>query len=119
MTIVDLHMRAELSAYDQEGFKDRSQAAEIGALRAVDLADDAKTLTNRMPDLLILDEPTSEMDARGEHMIFRALREMAPGRITLVVTHRLDRIREEGTFDELVNTDGSLLGELYALSQDR
>ncbi|MGW9133191.1 hypothetical protein [Streptomyces sp. NPDC055681] len=57
---------------------------------------------------------------------------MAPGRITLVVTHRLDnvrmadrilvldrgRIREEGTFDQLAYGDG-LFSELYALSQDR
>lgn len=81
----------------------------------------------------MLDEPTSEMDARGEHLIFRKLRAMAPDRITVVVTHRLDnvrmadrvivldrgRIREEGTFDALVATEGSLLGELYALAQDR
>ncbi|WP_406396077.1 ABC transporter ATP-binding protein [Streptomyces sp. NBC_00887] len=87
----------------------------------------------RAPAVLVLDEPTSEMDARGEHLIFRKLREMAPDRITVVVTHRLDnvrmadriivldhgRIREEGTFDALVTTEGSLLGELYALSQDR
>ncbi|WP_240529859.1 ATP-binding cassette domain-containing protein [Streptomyces mangrovisoli] len=87
----------------------------------------------REPAVLVLDEPTSEMDARGEHLIFRKLREMAPDRITVVVTHRLDNvrmadrvivlekglIREEGTFDALVTTEGSLLGELYALSQDR
>lgn len=87
----------------------------------------------REPAVLILDEPTSEMDARGEHTIFRELRAMAPDRITVVVTHRLDnvrmadrilvlddgRIREEGTFDELVTREGSLLRELYALSQDR
>ncbi|MEU6273280.1 hypothetical protein ABZ871_12875 [Streptomyces populi] len=29
------------------------------------------------------------------------------------------RVREEGTFDALVATEGSLLGELYALAQDR
>ncbi|MEU0395573.1 hypothetical protein ABZ208_22855 [Streptomyces sp. NPDC006208] len=29
------------------------------------------------------------------------------------------RIREQGTYDELVGSEGSLLGELYALSQDR
>ncbi|WUG05534.1 ABC transporter ATP-binding protein/permease (plasmid) [Streptomyces sp. NBC_00467] len=87
----------------------------------------------REPAVLVLDEPTSEMDARGEHLIFRKLREMAPDRITVVVTHRLDnvrmadrvivldqgRIREEGTFDALIATDGSLLGELYELAQDR
>ncbi len=87
----------------------------------------------RRPGFLILDEPTSEMDARGEHQIFNALREMAPDRITLVVTHRLEnvrmadrilvldkgRIREEGSFDQLVRAEGGLFSELYALSQDR
>lgn len=87
----------------------------------------------REPAVLVLDEPTSEMDARGEHTIFRELREMAPDRITIVVTHRLDnvrmadrvivldqgRIREQGRFEDLVATEGSLLGELHALAQDR
>ncbi|MCX4682163.1 ABC transporter ATP-binding protein/permease [Streptomyces sp. NBC_01433] len=87
----------------------------------------------REPAVLVLDEPTSEMDARGEHQIFRELRAMAPDRITVVVTHRLDNVRmadrvivldqgtvrEQGSFDELVATEGSLLGELYALAQDR
>ncbi|MFJ3306890.1 ATP-binding cassette domain-containing protein [Streptomyces sp. NPDC086549] len=87
----------------------------------------------REPAVLVLDEPTSEMDARGEHQIFRELRAMAPGRITIVVTHRLDnvkmadrvivldggRIREQGRFEDLIATEGSLLGELHALSQDR
>ena len=87
----------------------------------------------REPAVLVLDEPTSEMDARGEHQIFRELRAMAPDRITVVVTHRLDNVRmadriivldqgtvrEQGAFDDLVATEGSLLGELYALSQDR
>ncbi|MFM9705560.1 hypothetical protein [Streptomyces galilaeus] len=73
------------------------------------------------------------MDARGEHQIFRELRATAPDRITVVVTHRLDNvrmadrvivldqgtIREHGSFDDLIATEGSLLGELYALAQDR
>jgi ABC-type multidrug transport system fused ATPase/permease subunit len=73
------------------------------------------------------------MDARGEHRIFRELRAMAPDRITVVVTHRLDNVRmadrvivldqgtvrEQGSFDDLVATEGSLLGELYALAKDR
>lgn len=87
----------------------------------------------RDPAVLVLDEPTSEMDARGEHTVFRELRESAANRITVVVTHRLDnvkmadrivvldqgRIREQGTFEALLATEGSLLSELYALSQDR
>ncbi|MGI5336282.1 ABC transporter ATP-binding protein [Streptomyces sp. CA-181903] len=86
----------------------------------------------RRPPVLILDEPTSELDARGEHMIFQALKDMAKDRITIVVTHRLDntriadrivvmehgRITEQGPFDRLV-TAGGLFQELYALSQDR
>lgn len=76
--------------------------------------------------------PKHTMDARGEHQILSAPREMTPGRITLVVTHRLDnvrmadrirvldrgRIREEGTIDQLAH-EGGLFAELYALSQDR
>lgn len=87
----------------------------------------------REPAVLVLDEPTSEMDARGEHQIFRELRAMASDRITVVVTHRLDNVRmadrvivldqgavrEQGSFDELVSTEGTLLAELYALAQDR
>ncbi|MER7810188.1 hypothetical protein [Streptomyces sp900116325] len=81
------------------------------------------------PDICL---PQRTMDARGEHHIFTALREMAAARITLVVTHHLDnvrmadrtlaldrgRIREEGTFDQLAYGDG-LFAEPYALSQDR
>ncbi|MEU2779812.1 hypothetical protein ABZ646_45110 [Streptomyces sp. NPDC007162] len=87
----------------------------------------------RQPAVLVLDEPTSEMDARGEHRIFRELRAMAPGRITVVVTHRLDNVRvadrvialdrgavrEQGSFDDLVAMEGRPPGELYALARDR
>lgn len=71
------------------------------------------------------------MDPRGEHQIFHQLRHQRDDRITVVVTHRLDnvrladriivlengRIREQGTFSELIATERSLLSELYA--QDR
>ncbi|WP_424154027.1 ABC transporter ATP-binding protein [Streptomyces cinnamoneus] len=86
----------------------------------------------RQPAVLVLDEPTSEMDARGEHQIFTELKKMAAHRITVVVTHRLDntriadrivvmqdgRITEQGTFDQLVHS-GGLFQELYELSEDR
>lgn len=86
----------------------------------------------RQPALLVLDEPTSEMDARGEHQIFTELKKVARDRITVVVTHRLDntriadrivvmehgRVTEQGPFDQLV-TAGGLFQELYELSHDR
>ncbi|MEV6548293.1 ATP-binding cassette domain-containing protein [Streptomyces sp. NPDC051597] len=86
----------------------------------------------RRPPVLILDEPTSEMDARGEHRMFTALKGMARDRITIVVTHRIEntrmadrivvmergRITEQGTYEDLLHA-GGLFSELHALSQDR
>ncbi|GAB2963865.1 ABC transporter ATP-binding protein [Streptomyces pseudoechinosporeus] len=86
----------------------------------------------RRPSLLILDEPTSQMDPRGEHAIFEEIKAIAGDRITIVVTHRLEntkvadhivvmdqgRITEQGGYEELVHADGTF-AELLALSQDR
>lgn len=44
----------------------------------------------RRPGLLILDEPTSQMDPRGEHQIVEQIKDIAADRITIVVTHRLE-----------------------------
>ncbi|WP_405497016.1 ATP-binding cassette domain-containing protein [Streptomyces sp. NBC_00096] len=87
---------------------------------------------HRRPRLLIMDEPTSAMDARGEHQIFTGLRETKDERITLIVTHRMEncrladrivvlgkgRVIETGTFAELTALGGTF-AELYGLSQDR
>ncbi|MEU9395979.1 ATP-binding cassette domain-containing protein [Streptomyces sp. NPDC048324] len=86
----------------------------------------------RRPGLLILDEPTSQMDPRGEHQIFEQIKAIAADRITIVVTHRLEntqvadriivmehgRISEQGTYEELA-AGGGLFAELLALSHDR
>ncbi|MEU6578886.1 ATP-binding cassette domain-containing protein [Streptomyces sp. NPDC046805] len=86
----------------------------------------------RRPELLILDEPTSQMDPRGEHQIFERIKAIAADRITIVVTHRLEntkvadhivvmeegRITEQGQYDDLVHAGGTF-AELLALSQDR
>ncbi|MFE7310408.1 ABC transporter ATP-binding protein, partial [Streptomyces sp. NPDC057546] len=86
----------------------------------------------RRPSLLILDEPTSQMDPRGEHGIFERIKAIAGDRITVVVTHRLEntriadhivvmehgRITEQGRYEDLVNAAGTF-AELLELSQDR
>ncbi|MYS75095.1 ATP-binding cassette domain-containing protein, partial [Streptomyces sp. SID5926] len=86
----------------------------------------------RRPGLLILDEPTSQMDPRGEHRIFERIKAIAAERITIVVTHRLEntriadhivvmehgRITEQGRYDDLVNA-GGVFAELLELSRDR
>ncbi|MET9347756.1 ATP-binding cassette domain-containing protein [Streptomyces termitum] len=82
----------------------------------------------RRPGLLVMDEPTSAMDARGEHQVIEQLREGRKDRITIIVTHRLDDcreadrilvvdkglVREDGTFEELAYAGGPFL-ELYEL----
>ncbi|SFX60153.1 ABC transporter ATP-binding protein/permease [Streptomyces atratus] len=86
----------------------------------------------RRPSLLILDEPTSQMDPRGEHGIFERIKAIAGDRITVVVTHRLEntriadhivvmehgRITEQGRYEDLVHAGGTF-AELLELSQDR
>jgi ATP-binding cassette, subfamily B, multidrug efflux pump len=72
------------------------------------------------PQVLVLDEATSSVDAELEAQIDRALAELMAGRTSLVIAHRLstvqnaDRIlvmhrgevREQGTHAELLRHDG-------------
>ena len=59
------------------------------------------------PPILILDEATSALDTQTEREIQRSLTELAEGRTTLVIAHRLATIRNA---DEVyvVGTDGGL-----------
>ena len=68
--------------------------------------------------LLILDEPTSSLDAISEEIVFSALRSLRAGRTTIVIAHRLSTVRDadrilvldggriaaEGRHDELLKT---------------
>jgi ATP-binding cassette subfamily B protein len=43
----------------------------------------------RPPGPLVLDEPTADLDPRAECRIFQRLRDLAPDRVVLLVTHRI------------------------------
>ena len=45
------------------------------------------------PELLVLDEPTSNVDAESERAIVEALERLRAGRTVLIVAHRLTTIR--------------------------
>jgi len=44
--------------------------------------------------ILILDEPTSSLDAISEEIVFAALRRLRVGRTTIVIAHRLSTVRD-------------------------
>ncbi|GAB2506062.1 ABC transporter ATP-binding protein [Nocardiopsis aegyptia] len=79
-------------------------------------------------DLLILDEPSSGLDAEAEHEIHTGLRAHRRGRTSLLISHRLGTVREAeriavldegavvetGSHDELLTQDG-LYAHLYRI----
>ncbi len=60
------------------------------------------------PPILILDEATSALDTQTEQAVQRALAELATGRTTLVIAHRLATIRNA---DRIVVVDGAGVAE--------
>ena len=47
--------------------------------------------------ILILDEPTSSLDAISEEIVFAALKRLRAGRTTIVIAHRLSTVRDADT----------------------
>jgi ATP-binding cassette subfamily B protein/subfamily B ATP-binding cassette protein MsbA len=76
--------------------------------------------------ILILDEPTSSVDAETEALIMEGLQELTAGRTTFIIAHRLSTVRqadlivvvsggriiEQGAFDALLRGQGTF-AKLY------
>ncbi len=81
----------------------------------------------RESPILILDEPSSGLDAGSEQLVFEALDRLMHGRTSIVIAHRLSTIRnatciyvikdgrivENGVHEELVRREGGVYRELY------
>jgi ATP-binding cassette, subfamily B, bacterial len=75
----------------------------------------------RESQLIVLDEPTSAMDAKAEYDLFRSFRELAAGRAAVLISHRFSTVRmadciyvldggkiiERGTHDTLMALNGT------------
>jgi ABC-type multidrug transport system fused ATPase/permease subunit len=68
----------------------------------------ARALLKNAP-ILILDEPTSSLDALSEEAVFAALRKLREGRTTVVIAHRLSTIRDASRI--LVLHDGRIAAQ--------
>ena len=74
----------------------------------------------RAPNLLILDEPTSAVDAKSEYEIFKNIIKNQQGKTTVIISHRFSTVRkaeqiivldhgkiiEHGTHADLLKADG-------------
>jgi ATP-binding cassette, subfamily B, bacterial len=86
----------------------------------------------RNPDVLILDEATSSLDAESEKVVQEALERLLEGRTAIIIAHRLATIRnvdciyvlehgkvvEKGTHDELSQNDAGIYSALAKLQFD-
>ncbi len=86
----------------------------------------------RDAQVLVLDEPTSSLDVQSEHAVFQRFRELARGRMAILISHRFTTVRmasnilvidqgrviEQGSHEELIALDGhyAALFEMQAAS---
>ena len=60
-------------------------------------------------DILVLDEPTAAMDAQAEAEVFEHFRQLASGRIAILISHRFSTVRMA---DQIAVIDGGQIAEL-------
>ncbi len=86
----------------------------------------ARAIIRNSP-ILILDEPSSGLDAGSEQLVFEALDRLMQGRTSIVIAHRLSTIRnaaciyvvkdgrivESGTHAELLTREGGVYRQLH------
>jgi len=75
----------------------------------------------RDAQIIVLDEPTSSMDARAEYDVFKSFRQLVSGRTAILISHRFSTVRmadrifvlknggviEGGTHEELIRAAGT------------
>ena len=80
----------------------------------------ARAFMRSRADILVLDEPTAAMDAQAEASIFEHFRELAGGRIAILISHRFSTVRmadqiiviqdgriiEHGSHEQLMTQNG-------------
>lgn len=85
----------------------------------------------RNPNILVLDEPTSAIDAKAEYAIFKDIMDSQKNKTTIIISHRFSTVRkaekilvmdegkiiESGTHGELMGLDG-LYKEMFELQAE-
>ena len=92
----------------------------------------ARALMRENAPVLILDEPTANLDVYSEYEIYKSFSEMIVDRLTIIISHRFSTVRaahhilvlhegklvEEGTHEELMKQE-TLYKEMYSIQADR
>lgn len=122
----ELQQAIELSAFDEDLKRMPDGLDTLVGEKGVSLSGGQKQRISiarsliKNPDILILDDALSAVDARTEQRIINHIREKRQGKTTIIVTHRLSavhhadkiivlengRIAQEGTHEELSKREG-------------